>query len=146
MAYLLTSGNRLQHGFTLVEMMIVVAIIAILGAISIPLYNNYIETTQVTAGRANIENLRLAQEDYFLDFNTYVAGNWIPGGSNTLETGDLGWRPDGDEGNYDYEVVAGATGIATSYVLTITNRTNTAITTVCTRDRAVGSFDCVSTF
>ncbi len=136
------TGYKPQQGFTLVEMMIVVAIIAILSAISIPLYNNYITTTQGASARGNVEALRLALEDHFLDNRTYVAGEWIPGGSVTLQTGVLGWRPDGDEDNYDYRVVAGPTGIGTSYVLTVTNRNNTSIVTTCTRDQAAGSFDC----
>ena len=139
------TGCRSQRGFTLVEMMIVVAIIAILGAISIPLYNNYIETAQGGATRANVEALRLALEDHFLDNATYVEGEWIPSGANTLETGPLGWHPDGDESNYNYRVTAGPTGIATSYVISVTNRTNTSIATTCTRNQRAGTFDCVTT-
>jgi len=139
------TGSTPSRGFTLVELMIVVAIIAILGAISVPLYNNYITTTQGGTTRANAEALRLSLEDYFLDHQTYVAGNWIPDGAKTLESGALGWHPDGDQSAYNYNVVAGPTrNIATSYVITVTNRTNTSIVTTCTRNQTTGTFDCTT--
>jgi len=52
-----------QQGFTLIELMIVVAIIAILAAIALPAYQNYVARSQVTAGLADIRGGVTAVEE-----------------------------------------------------------------------------------
>ncbi|WP_369936827.1 pilin [Xanthomonas tesorieronis] len=52
-----------QQGFTLIELMIVVAIIAILAAIALPAYQNYVAKSQVTAGLADIRGAVTAYEE-----------------------------------------------------------------------------------
>ncbi|MGN6382399.1 MAG: pilin [Dyella sp.] len=52
-----------QKGFTLIELMIVVAIIAILAAIALPQYQNYVARSQATAGLADVTPGKTAYEE-----------------------------------------------------------------------------------
>jgi type IV pilus assembly protein PilE len=60
-----------QSGFTLLELMIVVAIIAILSAIALPIYSSYIVRSKITEATNNLSAFRVSMEQYYQDNRTY---------------------------------------------------------------------------
>ena len=67
-----TKMMRKNEGFTLIELMIVVAIIGILAAIAIPQFSAYRTRSFNSAAEADIRNAATAQEAYYVDNQTYV--------------------------------------------------------------------------
>ena len=62
---------KTSRGFTLIELMIVVAIVAILAAVALPSYNNYVVRSKVTDAFAGMTSYSTAMQQYFQDNRTY---------------------------------------------------------------------------
>ena len=65
--------NKNEKGFTLIELMIVIAIIGILAAIAIPQFSAYRTRSYNAAAQADLRNAATAQEAYFVDEQTYCS-------------------------------------------------------------------------
>ncbi|MCX7513734.1 pilin [Frateuria hangzhouensis] len=71
--------KNLQKGFTLIELMIVVAIIAILAAIAIPAYQDYTIRSQVSEGMSLSDGAKTAVAEYYSNKGTWPTSNGAAG-------------------------------------------------------------------
>ncbi len=84
-----------QRGFTLLEVMIVVVIVAGLLLIAVPLYQDQILKTRRTDAMAGLQDLASRQEKFLLDRSTYV---WV------ADLSSIGWPTTSPEEWYDLSI------------------------------------------
>jgi type IV pilus assembly protein PilA len=95
-----------RAGFTLIELMIVVAIVGVLAAVAIPAFLNYQLRSKATESLTNLQAIGKAEEAYYAEYGIYVSAStpvpatvpgtrkapWSAGGTNFRV---LGWEPEG---------------------------------------------------
>jgi type IV pilus assembly protein PilE len=108
-----STARAAQAGFTLIEMMIVVAIIGIIAAVAYPQYTSYVQRSRMAEATGNLSTLRVRMEQYYQDNRNFgsTAANCTASGV-VLPTGDF----------FDYSCAWGATASSQSFLLTATGK------------------------
>lgn len=130
-------GKRADSGFTLVELLLVIVILGILGGIAVPLFLGQRTKAMHSEARANLESLRLLEEQFYAENGRYAP--W-PNKANPNSVGTVtydesttdvqddmpGFRPgDAPDLNFDYSVVSVVNG--TGFTATAVGKADTAV-------------------
>ena len=107
-------GRRIQSGFTLIELMIGVVVVAILSSLAYPSYQEFVAKAKRTEGKAALLDAAQALERHFTNYNTYPS-SLSTAGVRTY-SGDSAAKA-----AYTIAIAAGASGsLASSFTLTAT--------------------------
>jgi prepilin-type N-terminal cleavage/methylation domain-containing protein len=111
---------QLQQGFTLVELMIVVAVLAVIAAIALPAYNGYVQMSREAVLVTNISTIEVFQEDQRLRTGAYLTN---AADAAAIEAA-IDWVPEGDAPGTTYSIAPGPGG---SYQVTATSPAGTVV-------------------
>ncbi len=113
-------AERRKSGFTLVELMIVVAMIGLLSALAIPSFSRYQNRARRSESHTNLASLAKAQKSYYAEYGIFIGAQMVPSTATGKNPGperrdsstvgpafsQVGWYP---EGNifFDYDTNTG---------------------------------------
>jgi type IV pilus assembly protein PilE len=107
--------RRRAAGFTLIELMITVAIAAILASVALPMYRTYVQRGRIIDATSKLSDFRVRMEQYFMDNRTYdKAGSC--GVADPTDTNDAAFT------------IACTGSSATAYTVTATGKSSKGMT------------------
>ncbi len=111
-------GKTAEQGFSLVELMIVVAIIGVLAALAVPKFQSFQAKAKQSEAKSNLSHIYTLEQSYFGDQDKYIA-----------DKTELGFATQGHT-RYDYAITVGGGGA--TFVGTATATSNMVIASDCT--------------
>lgn len=137
----LQQGNKtLQKGFTLIELMIVVAVIGVLAAIAMPQYQKYVAKSEVASVLATLTGIKTNVEAYAVSYGEFPAAGTEAnlGIPSSISLGAAAFSPDA--------TTSGATGSIVFTFKDVPDASNLTATQNLTLERnADGGWTCTST-
>ncbi len=137
--------QRKQQGFTLIELMIVIAIVGILAAIALPAYQDYTVRAKVSEALANLAEAKTTIAEYYSANNAFpsVAAAGLNSSPNTDIVASIIYSSAGNlpllEAQVKSEIVPGATaGEVYSFVLSGTTGSGNRVIWTCKPDAGTG--------
>lgn len=107
--------HKKQSGFTLIELMIAVAVIGILAAIVVPNYSDYVRRSNLQEAFANLSDLRVKLEQFYQSNRNYGSGSC--GNDGTDDRVDFSM---GEKFTYTCALTGTAPNVNQAYVITAT--------------------------
>jgi type IV pilus assembly protein PilE len=104
-------ARRWQHGFTLIELMITLAIVAVLAAVGYPSYTSHVKKSNRRAAQAQMLDIANRQQQFLLANRAYASKTQLTDSGYNLPS-DL-------SGKYDYAITVG-TGTVPAFTITFT--------------------------
>jgi prepilin-type N-terminal cleavage/methylation domain-containing protein len=126
------ANRKKDAGFTLIELIVVVMVIAVLAAIAVPLYAGYVRRATASEGVTRLGSIMTASKAYYQRYDQWPAG----------ETSDSYYAVFTDSEHFEYSIESGAGGKGAFVVradgLDVDGMSGVTITMTCLDARAEG--------